>query len=738
MNYREIQSYIIIPFSEEQEYIGEGGMGKVYYAKHEIRSNYVAIKSLNPRLCRIQKFRDNFFREKEILSKLNHNNIVGIEDFMEDSKCRLHLVMEYIDGITLEDKIWKEKRISWDAAKEIYKQILEGVKHIHKEGILHRDLKPSNIMINKKGVVKITDFGISEIATGVNLRDTGTRIGTIYYMSPEQHRGRDITHRTDIYSLGITFYEMLTGKFPFNDEDTDANIIDKIRDQSFEFKFPRQEYPEIPGYIADLIDDAIKKDQNERIQSAEEFLYRLTSNYIEMGKEEFRKANYTKAINYFTKHIECNQDDSVVYILRGDAFKKLNKLNNAISDYDKAINLKQSEPNYYKKRGDVYYFQNKYKRAIQDWKKAIRLNRNYKNELDSWINKAQKTIKRRRYVFASIIGIFIILIFIALNLKSKESIYNDYYHQGQTAFENSKYENAVSLFSECLESFQTDSVYNYIGSSYYKLGEFDSAIENYTEAIKINKDNQYALINRGLTYCELGEYKKALDDCNKVIEIDPYNEIAYNNRGYVYHKLKEHKKALDDLNKAIEIDNELYLAYWGRGEVYQVMEYYNKAISDYDEFLSYKDTSRVYYNRGTCYYYLKKYDKAIKDFTKAIGLDSTNLDYLYRRGIAYTEYEEYSEALEDFDALLVKNDSNLYYYRRGIVQKEMQDYSKALADFEKAKEKGLDNEELESEIESAKYLMSIKKKTIAPSTSSTNIEKEEKKDEENNGNTTFE
>ncbi|GBD89136.1 serine/threonine-protein kinase PrkC [bacterium BMS3Abin03] len=251
--------------------LGEGGMGTVYLANDEMLDRKVAIKVLNPILTKDSHFTERFRHEAKIQASLIHPNIVTLYNYFYegDNYC---MVMEYVDGIMLKQLISNTGPLPEQRAIWILNQMLEAVGYAHKKGIIHRDIKPSNILIAGDDTVKILDFGIAKILQDKGLTKTGTKMGTIYYMSPEQIKAvKDIDNRTDIYSLGVTFYEMLSGRVPFNvDTDSDFEIMNEI--VSGEIKDPRGFYPHISEWVVNVLFASVKKDRNERIADTDEFI----------------------------------------------------------------------------------------------------------------------------------------------------------------------------------------------------------------------------------------------------------------------------------------------------------------------------------------------------------------------------------------------------------------------------------------------------------------------------------
>ncbi len=262
---KKIENYKIISI------LGKGGMGVVYKAYDTKLERYVAIKMLSSQLFSKERFVERFKREAKNQAKLSHPNIVTVFGFIEYQGI-LGIVMEYIDGESLEKLIYKQGRVHLYDAVYVMKQILAGIGYAHAKGFIHRDIKPSNIIFNAEGVAKIMDFGISKSLFEKSFTKTGAKIGTIYYMSPEQIRGDELTHHTDIYSLGCTFYEMLVGKPPF-DHESEYNVMDSHLKETP----PKvsKVLPGLPEKLDEILSQSLAKDPALRYQSCEDFIYDL-------------------------------------------------------------------------------------------------------------------------------------------------------------------------------------------------------------------------------------------------------------------------------------------------------------------------------------------------------------------------------------------------------------------------------------------------------------------------------
>ena len=262
------------------EKLGEGGMGVVYMAEDLKLGRKVAIKFLPNYISINSEERERFKIEAKAAAALNHTNITIIHA-IEESEDQIFIVMEYIDGIELKDKI-KSGPIPFNESINIAAQIAEGLEAAHNKGIVHRDIKSQNIMITNDGKVKIMDFGLAKVKGGTQLTKIGSTAGTAAYMSPEQTNGEEVDLRTDIWSFGVVFYEMITGKQPFKGDYEQAVIYSILNEE-----------PELQDNISDglksIIIKALSKNKESRYQSIKEML----SNLMDVRNESFSKT-YSK------------------------------------------------------------------------------------------------------------------------------------------------------------------------------------------------------------------------------------------------------------------------------------------------------------------------------------------------------------------------------------------------------------------------------------------------------------
>jgi serine/threonine protein kinase/tetratricopeptide (TPR) repeat protein len=252
------------------EKLGEGGMGVVYKAKDTRLDRTVALKFLPPELTRDKEAKQRFVQEAQAAAALEHPNICTIYE-TDEADGRTFIAMSYIEGQSLKDKL-SEGPLDIDEAKDIAKQVAEGLREAHEKGIIHRDIKPANIMLTEKGQAKITDFGLAKLSWGADLTKPATIMGTIAYMSPEQAKGEKVDHRTDIWSLGAMLYEMLSGERPFQKAQEQALIYAILNDKPTPLSLLRSD---IPSHIEQVIEKALEKKADERFQNIQELIQDL-------------------------------------------------------------------------------------------------------------------------------------------------------------------------------------------------------------------------------------------------------------------------------------------------------------------------------------------------------------------------------------------------------------------------------------------------------------------------------
>lgn len=258
-----------------KELIGQGGMSAVYKAEDPNLRRTVAVKLIHSHLSSDPQFVSRFEEEAALVAQLRHPSIIQVFDFDNDDGT-YYMILDFVPGETLQDRLSRlntaDQRLPMADAIEITASMCDALGYAHRRGLVHRDVKPSNIMLNVHGQAILMDFGVAKIAGGKRHTATGAVVGTAIYMSPEQIRGESIDGRVDIYALGVTLFEMLSGKPPFEADSAMTTLMMHINDPVPDL---RELNPDVPQSLVDVVGKALEKDREQRFVNAEEFAFAL-------------------------------------------------------------------------------------------------------------------------------------------------------------------------------------------------------------------------------------------------------------------------------------------------------------------------------------------------------------------------------------------------------------------------------------------------------------------------------
>ncbi len=366
------------------DHLGTGGMATVWLGYDTILDRQVAIKTFKID-ANDEDAVKRFNREAKAVTSLSHPNIVSIYDVENEGEF-YYLILEYVEGMTLKDYMIKNPRIPIETIVHIAKQIAAGLSHAHQNGIIHRDIKPQNILMNENLTCKITDFGIARAYGDTTLTQTNQMLGTVYYLSPEQARGNVATAQSDIYSLGILIFEMITGQIPFKGESAVAIALKHLQEELPDIDKFRDN---IPQSVKNIVLQATMKNPNERYISSKELFEDLST---VLNPERLHENKYT-GFKIPTEPAQNNNYNQTQYIDRNPidvphGYSDYNSYNEEDDYYDYEENQRQNNNN---NRG----YQNK----------------QYKNSYNSVSKKNEKEeTSKAKHIFLAIIAIVAIIV----------------------------------------------------------------------------------------------------------------------------------------------------------------------------------------------------------------------------------------------------------------------------------------------------------------------------------------
>jgi len=708
------------------EKLGEGGMGVVYKATDTRLERDVAIKFLPRYISTNSEERQRFKIEAKAAAALNHPNIGHIYA-IEETHEEMFIVMEYIQGLELKDKIISGT-ISIDEIINIANQIAEGLNAAHKKGIVHRDIKSSNIMINEDGRVKIMDFGLAKIKGGSELTKIGSTVGTAAYMSPEQAKGEEVNHQTDIWSFGIVLYKMLTGELPFKG-DYEQSVIYSILNE--EPKSITELCGDIPPRLANLVEKMLKKNTSDRYQTTAEILDDLKIvNKDPDGEAKIlrQKTGTKKSSGSFSNKKKIIAAVSVLTLLiflssflpSGLEFlKSLLGFNTAPTEQHLLVlpltNIGGDENKQAFCDGLMETFSSKLTQIEQ-----------FQGSL--WVVPASEVIRNKikspaeayqhygvNLVVTGSLQFFNELLRLTLNLVDAENL-----RQINSSVIDVKEKNISSLqdksvikllemlhielepeLKDILSAGGTDvpEAYEYYvrGRGYLQRYESVENIEQATNLFKLatESDPRYALAYAGLGEAlwrnyeatkDIGFVELAEKECEKGFELDSMLAPVNVTLGIIYSGTGKYDHAIDHLNRALSNDPSNAAAFRELAKVYETIERFSEAERIFKRVISLKPDYWAGYNDLGVYYYKRgRYEDAIEQFKMVTKLTPDNYRGYNNLGGIYYMLQRHEDAREMFErSLSIHKSYNIYsnlatlYFIEGKYEDAARSYEHAL------------------------------------------------------------
>ncbi|MBN1347885.1 protein kinase [candidate division KSB1 bacterium] len=582
------------------EKLGSGGMGVLYKAKDTKLNRAVALKFLPFDLTRDPDAKERFIREAQTASALDHPNICTIYQISETEDQQIFIAMAYYEGQTLKEKI-KNKPLDIDEALDIVGQIAAGLAKAHAEGIVHRDIKPANIMITREGIVKILDFGLAKLIGQSGITTTGSRVGTVAYMSPEQALGKTIDHRTDIWSVGVVLYEMLTGQLPFKGDIEQAVIYSILNEEPEPITHLQ---PDIPDYLEQIIYQALQKDQTVRYHSIRHFLEDIKASSAsgqpapEREKSivvlPFENISVDKENEYFTEGLtdeiitDLSHINELRVISRNSALT-LKGTKKRIKAIGRELNVQ------YVLEGSVRKAGNNYRITAQ----LIDAN----NDIHLWGEKYTGTLDDIFDIQEKVSGFIVEALRIKLTPEERQKmvsrpisnvhIYECYLRARQAlwfykeeALKRAEQElhNALEIVGPNELLYATlGAIYNqYVEAMIESETDYLKKAEEYTQKVfELNPDSSHGFRLSGLNNYKRGNLQQAVRDYKRALSNDANNPDILQQLSYCYMLAGKTHAATPYIKKAVEIDPLTPLTHSVRGFQYFIEAKYEKALVHY-------------------------------------------------------------------------------------------------------------------------------------------------------------
>ena len=673
------------------EKLGEGGMGVVYKAEDTKLKREVAIKFLPRHISGNEDERKRFEIEAQAAASLNHPNIATIYS-IEESGEEAFIVMEFVDGIELKDKISKTKPDIEDSI-HIIEQMALGLKAAHDKGITHRDMKSSNVMITESGQIKIMDFGLAKMMGVSHLTKMGTTLGTTAYMSPEQARGEQVDQRTDIWSLGIISYELLTGKKPYDGEFEQAIIYSILNEEPRSVLSIRQD---IPLKLDQMVMKMLSKNLEYRYQGISELLtdlkeLKLKDKQPSKDKEKktiavlpFENISPDKDADYFAEGLAeelitslakikeiklvapantmkykgtdkdirtLGRELAAGYIMQGTVRKFKDDLRISVKLMDVAQESQLWGETYKGKLEDVFDIQEKVSKEIVD---ALRVN----------LSLTEKVVLSKRAT---------------LNAEA----FDHYLHARNYLYRLTKnnVHLAIQLFNKAIElDPRYAAAHAGVGEGYATLYQYfetnesylDKAIESSLKALMYDPTLSEAYTALGLAYFDKKLLDEAITSTLKAIELDAGNYVAYWILGRIYHTTDRSEEAIQQFKKTISLNkdfinayNDLIMVYEGRNEKENARKALDEALVVFQDYLRKNpDDARAHIYNAVHLAAVNRKEEAIVEGKRALELNPGDSLMMYNAACLYARLGDKELAIKTLKDAIAAGQEDYEWFKR--------------------------------------------------------------------------
>lgn len=701
------------------EKLGAGGMGVVYKAEDTKLRRTVALKFLPPSFSFDEEAKKRFIHEAQSASAIDHPNICTVHEIGETEDDQLFISMACYEGETLKDKITKGELNANESIK-IYLQIAEGLNKAHREGIVHRDIKPANIFITKEGIVKILDFGLAKTFGRTQLTQIGSTVGTCNYMSPEQARGENVDQRTDIWSLGIVMYEMLTGKLPFN-ADYDQAIIYSILNEDPEWdSFLHKDC--LSGLI-EIINKCLAKNKEERYQEVSEILGDLL--YVSQGYQDAQKVSLKRRLKKHKHKIKLVFPIAAIifssvillYIfqpVKGLIFSSTNTVSSAkhlLILPIKTFNGNASETAFC---GGLVETLSSTLTQVEQFQKSLWVvpASEVSQSKITGIGEAQRRYAVNLVVTGSMQNVnkrikLTLNLVDADNLRQLNSSIIDISDKEMISLQDKAVIALLEMLhiemqpqlKDLLKVGETTNpkAYEYYVQGMGNLLLFQSS-DKVEEAIRLFKlatqiDTLYALAYSRLGEAYLRSYeltKKtnlvdfSLNSAKKAYMLDSTLATTNTTLGMIYNTKGNYEDAIFYFKKALMIQSTSAVAYGGLATAYQSLNNFSMAEATYKQAINLKPDYWSGYNElGKFYYRHGRYNEALEQFKQVIKCTPNNYRGYCNLGAIYYMLGQLSDARQMFETSIEIQPNYYAYSNLGVLYYKGGDFDAAVKMYEK-------------------------------------------------------
>ncbi len=642
------------------EELGIGGMGKVYKVLDKEVKAKIALKLIKPEIASDKKTIERFRNELKTARDISHKNICRMYDLNKEEGS-YYITMEYVSGEDLKSFIHRSGRLTVTKAIDITNQICEGLTEAHRLGVVHRDLKPSNIMIDKDGNARIMDFGIARSLESKGITGAGVMIGTPEYMSPEQVEGKEIDQRTDIYSLGVVLYEMVTGRVPF-EGDTALTIAVKHKTEAPQD--PREFNTQLSDDLSRVILKCLEKDKNKRYQSAGKLLSQL--NNLEKGisttgrifPEQKPTAETTSEIRWENSiavlpFVDLSSQRDQEYFCDGmtdEIILKLSKLTDLkVISRTSVMRYKNTEKDI-REIGQELGVATVMEGSIRKEENDIRISAQLINVGDGfhlWSDKYDRKLER----------IFEVQEDVSRSIADalmREKLTADALDAAIKTNRPSK----IEAYDYCLRGWYfTNSKY----AVSYKEADFQTALKMFRRAIEIDPNYAYAYCGMGFAY--QNHYTMTRDEedldlvvknCKKSYELEPNLVCSNTALAWVHYVKRNYDKAYKRYKKAISINSNISGVIYLIARLFRQVGLFRKAIKHCSRATELDPFYPIYYSLlARCFMDIGELEKAEISIGKAYEVEPDSIWVILDKSLLLINMRKYNEAEE----LLTKAES---------------------------------------------------------------------------------